>query len=363
MDQIQKKYSTIVKSILKVFAQTPTEELNYKQVSSRIGFNDKASRQVVLNNILHLTEENILIEGASGKYHLDKKYISSDFMPSHYIIGKVDMKQTQKAYVIPDNEECEDIYISPNNTNHALNDDKVKVYLFPRRKGKKLEGQITQILERSRTEFVGHLQIHSRYAFLIPDSPSMPTDIFIPIEDTMNAKEEDKVLVEITEWPERSNNPFGKVIHILGKTGENNTEMLSILAEFSFPLAFPDSVEKEANSIANKIPNEEIAKRRDFRQTMTFTIDPKDAKDFDDAISIKILDNGNYEVGVHIADVSYYVRPSSQIDQEAYKRGTSVYLVDRTIPMLPEKLCNEVCSLRQDEDSLTFSAVFEMNDK
>jgi ribonuclease R len=363
MAEIKKQYSTIVKSILKTFTQNPLEELNYKQVSSRMGFNDRASRQMVLNNILHLAEEEILVESQSGKYHIDPKYITNDFMPSHYVIGKVDMKQTQKAYVIPESGEGEDIYISPNNTNHALNDDKVKVYLFPRRKGKKLEGQITQIIERSRTEFVGHLQIHSRYAFFIPDSPSMPTDIFIPIDDTMGAKEEDKVLVQMTEWPERSNNPFGKVIHIMGKIGENNTEMLSILSEFSFPLSFPDTVEQEASKIPDTIPQEEIAMRRDFRSVMTFTIDPKDAKDFDDAISFRVLDNGNYEVGVHIADVSHYVTPSSALDQEAYKRGTSVYLVDRTIPMLPEKLCNEVCSLRQDEDSLTFSVVFEMNNK
>lgn len=354
--------SKIVTSILKIFAKSPFEALNYKQVASRLGSNDRASVQMVLNHILELSEKNILIEQSKGKYLLDSRYISDEILPSNYVIGTVDMKQTSKAYVIPDNGN-EDIYIAPNNTNHALHNDKVKVYLFPRRKGRKPEGQITEILQRARTIFVGSIQKHPRYAFFIPDSPSMPVDIFLQLDDLNGAKEDDKVLVEMTEWPQRANNPFGKVVQILGKHGENNTEMLSILAEFGFPLAFPEPVEQEAKAISEKIPQQEIDKRRDFRSITTFTIDPSDAKDFDDAISFRVLENGNYEVGVHIADVSYYVKPNSAIDQEAFKRATSVYLVDRTIPMLPEKLSNGVCSLRQGEDSLTFSAIFEMNNK
>ncbi len=355
-----KQESLINKSILRVFARNPFEALNYKQVASRMGSNDRASMQMVMNKILLMAEEGILIEVTKGKYKLDARYLTDDILPSNYVIGTVDMKQTSKAYVILENGS-EDIYIAPNNTNHALHNDKVKVYLFPRRKGRKPEGQITEIIERNQTTFVGSLQIHSKFAFFIPDSATMPVDIFIPLEDINGAKENEKVLVQMTEWPQRSNNPFGKVIKILGKKGENNTEMLSILAEFGFPLVFPESVEKEADAIAEEIPQEEIERRKDFRNIPTITIDPYDAKDFDDAISFRVLPNGNYELGVHIADVSHYVRPNSAIDQEAYLRATSVYLVDRTIPMLPEKLSNKVCSLRPNEDSLTFSAVFEMN--
>ena len=362
MEATNKQQSPIVKSILKVFAQYPFEALNYKQVASRCGANDRASKQMIMNNVLQLAEDKVLTEESSGKYRLDSQYINDDILPSNYIIGTVDMKQTSKAYVIPDNG-TDDIFISPNNTNHALNNDKVKVYLFPRRKGRKPEGQITEVITRSKTSFVGSIQRHAKYAFFIPDSTSMPVDIFIQLEDLNGATEEDKVLVEMTEWPERANNPFGKVVQILGKHGENNTEMLSILAEYGFPLSFPDAVEAEANAIPEEIPQEEINKRRDFRSITTITIDPADAKDFDDAISFRVLENGNSEIGVHIADVSHYVSPGSPIDDEAYKRGTSVYLVDRTIPMLPEKLCNVVCSLRPDEDSLTFSAIFEINEK
>lgn len=362
MDKPVKQQTAIINSILKVFAINPFETLNYKQVASLLGTNDRASMQMILNNILQLAEDLILIEEKKGKYRLDARYINDQILPSNYIIGTVDMKQTSKAYVIPDNGS-EDIFISANNTNHALNKDKVKVYLFPRRKGRKPEGQVTEIISRSQTTFVGSVQIHAKYAFFISDSTSMPVDIFIPKEDINGAVEDDKVLVEMTEWPERANNPFGKVVQILGKRGENNTEMLSILAEYGFPLSFPDAVEREADKIPLEIPKEEIKRRRDFRKTTTITIDPADAKDYDDAISFKVLPNGNFELGVHIADVTYYVRPGSAIDEEAYNRATSVYLVDRTIPMLPEKLSNMVCSLRANEDSLTFSAVFEMNAK
>lgn len=362
MDKPVKQQTAIINSILKVFAINPFETLNYKQVASLLGTNDRASMQMILNNILQLAEDLILIEEKKGKYRLDARYINDQILPSNYIIGTVDMKQTSKAYVIPDNGS-EDIFISANNTNHALNKDKVKVYLFPRRKGRKPEGQVTEIISRSQTTFVGSVQIHAKYAFFISDSTSMPVDIFIPKEDINGAVEDDKVLVEMTEWPERANNPFGKVVQILGKRGENNTEMLSILAEYGFPLSFPDAVEREADKIPIKISKEDIKLRRDFRNTTTITIDPADAKDYDDAISFKVLPNGNFEIGVHIADVTHYVRPGSAIDEEAYSRATSIYLVDRTVPMLPEKLSNMACSLRPGEDKLTFSAVFEMNPK
>src|SRR5574344_482216 len=280
---------------------------------------------------------------------------------SNYVIGIVDMKQTGKAYVMPE-DDSKDVFIAMNNTSHALSGDRVKVYLFPQRKSRKREGQIVEILQRAKEDFVGIIQKHSNYSFLIPDSNSMPVDIFIPKEHSMDVKDGQKAIAKITEWPERANNPFGKIVKVLGNPGDNDVEMQSILSDFNFPLSFPKEVEREVKKLSDKISQKEIKRRRDFRDVMTFTIDPSDAKDFDDAISIQKLKNGNYEIGVHIADVSYYVQPHSALDKEAYRRGTSVYLVDRTVPMLPERLCNEICSLRQDEDSLTFSCVFEINE-
>ena len=354
--------NSYVKSLLKIFAKTPFDALNYKQVASRMGAFDKGSRKMIADTILSLAEEKILIEERKGKYKIDPKYINDDLLPQNYVVGTIDMKQTGKAYVIPNNDTMDDIMISANNTRHALHGDTVKVLLFPARRMHKQEGQVVEIIQRAKTRFVGRIQLQSHFAFLIPDNRSMAVDIFIPLENLNDAKNGDKALVEMTEWPKHLNNPVGKVVQVLGKPGDNNVEMQSILAEFDFPLSFPKEVEKAADKISMDIPEEEIAKRRDFRSITTFTIDPADAKDFDDALSIRKLDNGNYEIGVHIADVSHYVVENGAIDHEAYNRGTSVYLVDRTIPMLPERLCNGVCSLRPNEDKLCFSAVFEMND-
>lgn len=354
--------NSYVKSLLKIFAKTPFDALNYKQVASRMGAFDKGSRKMIADTILSLAEEKILIEERKGKYKIDPKYINDDLLPQNYVVGTIDMKQTGKAYVIPNNDTMDDIMISANNTRHALHGDTVKVLLFPARRMHKQEGQVVEIIQRAKTRFVGRIQLQSHFAFLIPDNRSMAVDIFIPLENLNDAKNGDKALVEMTEWPKHLNNPVGKVVQVLGKPGDNNVEMQSILAEFDFPLSFPKEVEKAADKISMDIPEEEIAKRRDFRSITTFTIDPADAKDFDDALSIRKLDNGNYEIGVHIADVSHYVVENGTIDHEAYNRGTSVYLVDRTIPMLPERLCNGVCSLRPNEDKLCFSAVFEMND-
>ena len=353
--------NSYVKSLLKIFAKTPFDALNYKQVASRMGAFDKGSRKMIADTILSLAEEKILIEERKGKYKIDPKYINDDLLPQNYVVGTIDMKQTGKAYVIPNNDTMDDIMISANNTRHALHGDTVKVLLFPARRMHKQEGQVVEIIQRAKTRFVGRIQLQSHFAFLIPDNRSMAVDIFIPLDNLNNAKNGDKALVEMTEWPKHLNNPVGKVVQVLGKPGDNNVEMQSILAEFDFPLSFPKEVEKAADKISMDIPEEEIAKRKDFRSITTFTIDPADAKDFDDALSIRKLDNGNYEIGVHIADVSHYVIENGAIDHEAYNRGTSVYLVDRTIPMLPERLCNGVCSLRPNEDKLCFSAVFEMN--
>ena len=354
---------TFAKQILKIFANNPFDAFNHKQIASRIGAHDKASRQLVLSTMQELAEERILIaDDHLGKYRINPKSINDDLLPQNYVIGTIDMKQGGKAYVIPQDQDREDIQISPNNTHHALHGDTVKVLMFPQRKMHKPEGQVVEIIQRARTRFVGCIQRQDRFAFMVSDNRTMPVDIFIPLNDLNGTLNGEKVLVEITDWPERMNNPIGKVVKRLGAPGDNNVEMQSILAEFDFPLDFPQEVLAVADAI--KTPTEkEYKTRKDFRKTTTFTIDPADAKDFDDALSFKPLKNGNYEVGIHIADVSHYVKPGSPIDLEAYLRGTSVYLVDRTIPMLPERLCNELCSLRPNEDKLCFSAMFELDGK
>ncbi len=352
------------KQILKIFANSPFDSFNHKQIASKVGAHDKGSRQLVLATMQELAENKILVadENNRGKYKINPKNINDDLLPKNYLIGTIDMKNGGKAYVIPQEEGREDVQISPINTHHALHGDTVKVLMFPRRKMHKPEGQVVEILQRARRRFVGIIQKQDRFAFMVSDNKTMVVDIFIPLNDLGGAQDGDKVLVEMTDWPERMNNPVGKVIKCLGRPGDNNVEMQSILAEYDFPLEFPEDVEREAAAI--DIPSDkDYQGRKDYRKVTTFTIDPADAKDYDDALSFRRLENGNFEVGVHIADVSHYVQPNSRIDQEAYTRGTSVYLVDRTIPMLPEKLCNGVCSLRPHEDKLCFSVVMEMNDK
>ena len=352
------------KQILTIFANNPFDSFNYKQIASRIGAHDKGSRQLVLATMQELAEDKILVEDKAtrGKYKINPKNINDDLLPKNYLVGTIDMKQTGKAYVIPQEEDREDVLIAPNNTRHALHGDTVKVLMFPQRKMHKPEGQVVEILQRARTRFVGIIQKQDRFAFMVSDGRSMVVDIFIPLNELGGAEDGEKVLVEMTDWPERMNNPVGRVIKRLGHPGDNNVEMQSILAEYDFPLDFPAEAEKEAEKITQ--PTEkDYEGRKDFREVTTFTIDPADAKDYDDALSFRQLENGHVEVGVHIADVSYYVKPGSAIDREAYTRGTSVYLVDRTIPMLPEKLCNGVCSLRPNEDKLCFSVVMEVDEK
>lgn len=352
----------ILAAIRNHFAENPFGSYNYKQVSHVIGVYDKSSRKLVNEILEELATNGELERLGRGKFKVNPVKLSEEKGFKPFITGKVDMKQTGKAYVITP-ELGEDIYISPNNTGHALHGDTVKVRLFPKRKGHKPEGEIVEVLQRAKTHFVGTLEKTGKFAFMISESPTMPYDIFIPPQYLNNAKHGQKVVVKMTDWPEHANNPFGEVVKVLGTPGDNEVEMQAILVENDFPLAFPKEVEAEAARIPVTIPQEEIQKRRDFRQITTFTIDPIDAKDFDDAISYRKLENGLHEVGIHIADVSYYVHPGSMIDREAYNRGTSVYLVDRTIPMLPEKLSNMVCSLRPHEDKLCFSAVFEMDDE
>lgn len=350
----------IKEQILRVFANSPFATFNYKQIASKVGAYSKATRELVHATMLELAESGVLLEDGRGKYKIDPQRVQDDLIPKNYLIGTIDMKQTGKAYVIPKEEDREDVMIAPNLTNHALHGDTVKVLMFPQRKMHKPEGQVVEILERAKTRFVGRIQRQGKFAFLLPDNRNMVVDIFIPMSDLAGAEDGEKVLVEMTDWPSNMHNPVGKVIKRLGAPGDNNVEMQSILAEYDFPLEFPAAAETEASKL--KAPTrQDLEGRRDFRSTTTFTIDPADAKDFDDALSFRPLEDGVVEVGVHIADVSHYVKPGTAIDREAYERGTSVYLVDRTIPMLPESLCNDLCSLRPHEDKLTFSVVFQMN--
>jgi ribonuclease R len=353
--------NAFVNQVFSFFSERPTSTFNYRQTASQLGISDKREKEQVRQALEDLTTQGSLIEGNRGKYKLNPQLIAA-VTKANLIEGIVDMKSTGKAYVItPDLPE--DVFIAASNTHHALNGDKVKVHLFPKRKDRKAEGIIVEIVERARKQFVGIIHVSKRFAFLVPDNSGIPVDIYIPLTSLKGAKDGQKVVAKISEWPEQATNPIGEVIHVLGEPGDNNVEMNSILAEFDFPLKFPKAAEDEARKIKNEVPDAELKKRRDFRNIWTCTIDPVDAKDFDDALSLLKLPDGNWEVGVHIADVSHYVRPGSAIDAEAFDRGTSIYLVDRTIPMLPEQLSNLVCSLRPNEEKLCFSAVFKMNDK
>lgn len=353
--------NSFVSTVFHVFLSNPHKSYNFRQLSADLGITDRASKALVKEILTQLASDNEIIELKRGKYQLHPKNTGPGIRENE-VRGIVDMKQTGKAYVIT-GELPEDVYIAPNNTNRALNGDEVQVMLFPKRRGRKTEGRIVEIIRRSKRQYVGIFEAVKDYGFVVPDDTSVPVDIFIASSGFGGAEGGQKVVAEITDWPEHSKNPFGKVVEVLGKPGDNDVEMKSILVDSGFPVRFPTNVEKEAEKIARAIPGEEYRTRRDFRNIFTCTIDPADAKDFDDALSVRKMKNGNWEVGVHIADVSYYVSKGNLIDAEAMQRGTSVYLVDRTIPMLPEALSNEVCSLRPDEDKLCFSAVFEMDEE
>jgi ribonuclease R len=362
----------VVGELYKVFNQHSNQTFNHKQLAKQLksayieflqaGTDeeviDEGLKSILKKEIISLLEEMTikgdLIETNRGQYKLK---------PTHaYMEGFIDITPQGAAYLLSENEE-DDIYIAPKNVKNALNGDRVKISLYAKRKGQQMEGEVVEILKRAKMEFVGRVQKSGSYAFVVPDSPKMIVDIFIPENKIGKAKDGQKVVAKISDWKEGMKNPVGEITALLGWPGENETEMNSILAEFGFPLEFPERVETEANGIPETIDAKEIARRKDFRTVTTFTIDPIDAKDFDDALSFKELGNGTYEIGVHIADVAHYIRPNTFLDREAYDRGTSVYLVDRVIPMLPEKLSNGVCSLRPQEDKLCFSAVFEINSK
>mgnify|MGYP000503770029 CR=1 FL=1 len=356
--KIYKKKNNVIKhltdKILKIFNANSTQSFNYKQVASKMNITDANGKQQIIQKIEDLKNRGKLEEVDRGKY----KVIQNE----HYYIGKVDVTARGNGYVICDELE-HDIYIPSRNMNHALHNDIVKVYVYNRKRSDKQEGDIVEIIERKKTEYVGVLHMSKNFGFVIPDDSKMYVDFFVPQKKLFGAVDGDKVLVSFVDWPENSKNPFGKIKTVLGKPGDHNTEIHSILLEYDLPYEFPEEVEEDASKLPIEITKEEIAKRRDMRAATTFTIDPKTAKDFDDALSFEKLENGNYEIGIHIADVSHYVQENTILDDEAYTRATSVYLVDRVVPMLPEILSNNVCSLRPNEEKLTFSAVFEMNDK
>ncbi|MEA3444552.1 MAG: ribonuclease R [Bacteroidota bacterium] len=356
--KIRKKTSfnknKLTQSIINFVSTHPAQTFNYKQIARKLDITDDLTRRLITTVLYELKSAGYLDELQTGKFQYKYK--------SAYVEGKVDVTTWGSAYIISDNV-LEDIFVSRENLKDALHGDIVKVFLFARKRKKKPEGEVTGIIKRARETFVGTIERTSNYAFLVPDNKKMPFDIFIPAMNLKNAKHGERAIVRISEWSNRAKNPVGEIIEILGMAGEHKTEMHAILAEFELPLRFPERLETEAGKISTKITAYDKKQRRDLRDVTTFTIDPDDAKDFDDALSIRKLENGNREIGVHIADVSHYVQPGSDIDKEAFMRGTSVYMVDRVVPMLPEKLSNFVCSLRPNEDKLCYSAVFEIDDK
>ena len=358
--KIYKKKGNVVKdltkNIFRVLKEDNEKSFNYKQIAEKIKIADTDGKNQIIKKLAELTATKEIKEIERGKFqiNIDKKYS----------IGILDVTSTGNGYFVTDDYE-DDIFIPNINLGKGMHNDTVKAYVYKRRNGKKYEADVVEILARAKTEFVGVLQKNKNknFGFVIADNNKMYADIFVS-ENKMNGAEDgDKVQAKIIDWPKNSKNPFGKISTVLGRPGDHNTEMHSILLEYDLPFEFEKEIEAAAEKLPIEITKEEISKRRDMRKDLTFTIDPKDAKDFDDALSFTKLENGNYEIGIHIADVSHYLAPKTILDDEAYKRATSVYLVDRVVPMLPEMLSNGVCSLRPKEDKLTFSAVFELNEK
>ncbi len=343
---------TITSKILGIFSSSPQKEYNYKQLASLMSVKDTAQKGLIVKVLDELVQAGSLKEVSRGKYKLKSRV--------GYVVGELAMNKTGNAFVVSD-DISEDIFVSFANLNTALHKDTVKVSLYAKRSRSRVEGEVVEIIERATDRFVGTIEKSGRYAFLIPDSNKMIFDIFIPLDNLNGAEDGIKAVVEITEWKRKSKNPTGKVVEILGFPGDNDVEMHAILAEFGLPLKFSPEIEEEAKKIKEKFTQYDYETRKDFRDVLTFTIDPEDAKDFDDALSFESLDNGNYKVGVHIADVSHYLQAGSELDKEAYDRATSVYLVDRVVPMLPERLSNYLCSLRPNEEKLCFSVIFEMD--
>jgi len=347
------KKGDMIRSIVALFHSSPKESFNYKQVSKLIGAENQVQKLQVAEILDSLSMDDMITEIDRGRYRFNGLGTMA--------VGKFVRRSNGKNSFIPE-EGGSPVFVAERNSMHAMDGDKVKVQLFAKRRGAEQEAEVVEVLESKERIFVGKLQVARGFAFLVTENKTLANDIFIPKENLKGGKNGDKAIVRIVEWPDEVKNPIGEVVDILGEAGQNNAEMHAILAEFGLPYKYPQNVEKAADKISDVIPQSEIDKREDYRNILTFTIDPKDAKDFDDAISAQKLPNGNWEVGVHIADVTHYVKPDDIIDREAKERATSVYLVDRTIPMLPERLCNQICSLRPNEEKLCFAAIFELND-
>lgn len=348
------KKSEMVEYLTNFLHARPTESFSMKQLFHALNLTTHPLKMLCTDIVNDMVEEGILMLTEKGQYRLNDH--------GQFLTGTFQRKSNGKNSFLPD-DGGEPIAIAERNSAHAMNNDKVKIALFAKRKHRNPEGEVIEILERANDTFVGNLKVNKNYAFLLTESRTLANDIFIPKDMLKGGKDGDKAVVKIIEWPSDAKNPIGQVIDVLGKAGENTTEMHAILAEFGLPYTYPKQVEAAAEKLSAEITPEDYAEREDFRDVVTFTIDPKDAKDFDDALSLRELKPGLWEVGVHIADVSHYVQEGSIIDKEAEKRATSVYLVDRTIPMLPERLCNFICSLRPDEEKLAYSVIFTMNEK
>ena len=344
----------ITRQVLNFFNENPTKPFNYKQVSAALGLKKSVMKERVVDAIFDLEAAGKIQRISAGKYKAN--------MRRQTVTGVLDRESVaKKTYLIPD-DGGERVWIAERSMGCALNGDKVEVVLFPRRKGKEQEGEVIEVLERKKTEFVGILEVKPTFAFLNIDKKQLTHDIFIPLDKLNGGKDGQRCVGRIVEWASKEKNPIGEIITVLGNVGNNDAEMHAILAEFGLPYTYPKEVEDAANEIPDTINADEIARRRDMRDVVTFTIDPRDAKDFDDALSIRKIETGLWEIGVHIADVTHYVTPDSIIEKEAYKRATSVYLVDRTVPMLPERLCNNICSLRPNEDKLAYSVIFHVDE-
>ncbi|KEZ92456.1 MULTISPECIES: ribonuclease R [Nonlabens] len=347
------KFQNLSQSVLNVLKQEPNKDFNYKQICAKLSITDASTRNQVIKRLHQLKAKAQIEETGRGKFKIIKAI--------DYYTGTIDISTRGTGYVITE-ELQEDIMIPRRSLGQALNGDQVEVYVYHRRRGQQPEGEITKVIERKKTEFVGTIQVHEKFAFVNVTDPKIQTDFFIPGREINGAKDGQVVLVEFVEWNDKQDSPNGKVKAVLGEPGEHNTEIHAILAQYGLPYEFPTTVEEYADQLDKTITDKEISKRRDMRESLTYTIDPADAKDFDDALSFEKLENGHYEIGIHIADVSHYVKEGTPLDDEAYERATSVYLVDRVVPMLPEVLSNGVCSLNPHEDKLCFSAVFEMDD-
>ncbi len=347
-----RKASALNKKVGEFVSQQKGNTYNYRQVSHAIGASTAAQQRNVALLLVEMAFNGDIIEVSPGKYKSPQR--------GNEAVGTFVRRNNGKNSVVTDNDG-ETLMIAERNSMHALNGDKVRVNIAAHRRGAEPEAEVIEIIEKKEQTFIGTLKVERHFGYLLTDSKFLATDIFIPKSKLKGGKTGDKAVVRISEWKQDFKNPSGEVIDILGEAGENNAEIHAILAEFGLPYKYPSSVETAANKIEAGITDEEVAKRMDMRDVLTFTIDPADAKDFDDALSFRVLPNGRYEVGVHIADVTHYVKPDGIIDKEAQKRATSVYLVDRVVPMLPEHLCNGICSLRPDEEKLAFSVIFEMD--